>query len=153
MYCSYVMLLGDTEAIQDYHYGAIPYLAYTDRREMDKSTGVIEGSYLGRLQQELVSDTIIGYSVITNCIPRSQCCFTQSESRDVILGMEISAPSQQRQQITEIEKQTNKHSQLTATTTCIVIVHGDDIITSSWYHSGALTRYANHVIIFISHDL
>ena len=32
---------------------------------------------------------------------------TQSEIRDVILGMEISAPSQQRQQIAEIEKQTN----------------------------------------------
>ncbi|CAF99931.1 unnamed protein product, partial [Tetraodon nigroviridis] len=29
---------------------------------------------------------------------------TQSEIRDIILGMEISAPSQQRQQIAEIEK-------------------------------------------------
>ena len=30
---------------------------------------------------------------------------TQSEIRDIILGMEISAPSQQRQQIADIEKQ------------------------------------------------
>jgi len=39
---------------------------------------------------------------------------TQSEIRDIILGMEISAPSQQRQQIAEIEKQTKDQSQLTA---------------------------------------
>ena len=81
MYCSYVMLLGDTEAIQDYHYGATPYLAYTDRRGMDKSRGVIIGSYLDRLQQEQLSDTIFGYSVTTDCIPWSQCCFTKSASR------------------------------------------------------------------------
>ena len=33
---------------------------------------------------------------------------TQSEIRDIILGMEISAPSAQRQQIAEIEKQTKE---------------------------------------------
>ena len=32
--------------------------------------------------------------------------------RDIILGMEISAPSQQRQQIAEIEKQTKEQSQV-----------------------------------------
>ena len=46
IYCSYVMSLGDTEARQDYYYRATPYLAYTDRRGMDKSRGVTEGSYL-----------------------------------------------------------------------------------------------------------
>ena len=56
---------------------------------------------------------------------------TQSEIRDVILGMEISAPSQQRQQIAEIEKQTKEQSQLTATTTRTVNVHGDEIIVST----------------------
>ena len=56
---------------------------------------------------------------------------TQSEIRDVILGMEISAPSQQRQQIAEIEKQTKEQSQLTATTTCTVNVHGDEITVST----------------------
>ena len=56
---------------------------------------------------------------------------TQSEIRDVILGMEISAPSQQQQQIAEIEKQTKEQSQLTATTTHTVNVHGDEIIVST----------------------
>jgi len=42
---------------------------------------------------------------------------TQSEIRDIILGMEISAPSIQRQQIAEIEKQTREQTQLTAITT------------------------------------
>jgi pre-mRNA-processing factor 8 len=53
---------------------------------------------------------------------------TQSEIRDVILGMEISAPSQQRQQIAEIESQTREQSQLTATTTRTTNVHGDELI-------------------------
>ena len=42
--------------------------------------------------------------------------------------MEISAPSQQRQQIAEIEKQTKEQSQLTATTTVTTNVHGDEMI-------------------------
>ena len=37
---------------------------------------------------------------------------TQSEVRDIILGMEISAPSAQRQQIADIEKQTKEQSQV-----------------------------------------
>lgn len=56
---------------------------------------------------------------------------TQSEIRDILLGMEISAPSQQRQQIAEIEKQSKEQSQLTATTTRTVNKHGDEIITST----------------------
>ena len=56
---------------------------------------------------------------------------TQSEIRDIILGMEISAPSQQRQQIAEIEKQTKEQSQLTATQTRTVNKHGDEIIPST----------------------
>ena len=56
---------------------------------------------------------------------------TQSEVRDIILGMEISAPSAQRQQIAEIEKQTKEQSQLTVTTTRTVNKHGDEIITST----------------------
>ncbi|KAL7060107.1 hypothetical protein AAHC03_09411 [Spirometra sp. Aus1] len=56
---------------------------------------------------------------------------TQSEIRDIILGMEISAPSQQRQQIAEIEKQAKEQSQLTATTTKTVNKHGDEIISTT----------------------
>lgn len=62
---------------------------------------------------------------------------TQSEIRDIILGMEISAPSLQRQQIAEIEKQTKEQSQLTAVTTKTTNVHGDEIVvtTTSNYES------------------
>jgi pre-mRNA-processing factor 8 len=42
---------------------------------------------------------------------------TQSEICDIILGTQISAPSDQRQQIAEIEKQIKEESQLTVTTT------------------------------------
>ncbi|CAG8527241.1 159_t:CDS:1, partial [Scutellospora calospora] len=62
---------------------------------------------------------------------------TQSEIRDIILGMEISAPSLQRQQIAEIEKQTKEQSQLTAVTTKTQNVHGDEmlVVTTSNYET------------------
>jgi len=56
---------------------------------------------------------------------------TQSEIRDIILGMEISAPSVQRQQIAEIEKQTREQSQQTAVTTRSTNIHGDEIFTTT----------------------
>ena len=56
-------------------------------------------------------------NVLTLCYSVNVASLTQSEIRDIILGMEISAPSAQRQQIAEIEKQTKEQSQLTATTT------------------------------------
>lgn len=56
---------------------------------------------------------------------------TQSEIRDIILGMEISAPSAQRQQISEIEKQTKEQGQLTSTTSRTVNRHGDEIIATT----------------------
>ena len=55
---------------------------------------------------------------------------TQSEIRDIILGMEITAPSQQRQQIQEIENQAQDQSQLTATQTRTVNKHGDEMVSS-----------------------
>ncbi|KAG9252809.1 putative pre-mRNA processing splicing factor [Emericellopsis atlantica] len=56
---------------------------------------------------------------------------TSSEVRDIILGMEISAPSMQRQQATEIEKQQQEQAQLTAVTTKTQNVHGEDIIVTT----------------------
>jgi pre-mRNA-processing factor 8 len=56
---------------------------------------------------------------------------TQSEVRDIILGMEISAPSMQRQQAAEIEKQQQEQAQLTAVTTKTQNVHGEDIIVTT----------------------
>jgi HAMP domain-containing protein len=62
---------------------------------------------------------------------------TQSEIRDIILGAEISAPSLQRQQIAEIEKQTKEQSQLTAKTTQTTNVHGDEmtVVTTTAYEA------------------
>jgi pre-mRNA-processing factor 8 len=56
---------------------------------------------------------------------------TQSEIRDIILGMEISAPSAQRQQISEIEKQTRQQGQLVSTTSRTVNRHGDEILATT----------------------
>ncbi|KEQ85639.1 pre-mRNA-processing-splicing factor 8 [Aureobasidium pullulans EXF-150] len=56
---------------------------------------------------------------------------TQSEVRDIILGMEISAPSMQRQQAAEIEKQQEEQAQLTAVTTKTQNVNGEDIVVTT----------------------
>lgn len=60
---------------------------------------------------------------------------TQSEVRDIILGMEIAPPSVQRQQIAEVEKQAREQSQLSAVTTKTTNVHGDQmtVTTTSQY--------------------
>merc|ERR1719223_2400890 len=60
---------------------------------------------------------------------------TQSEVRDIILGMEIAPPSVQRQEIAEIEAGSKEASQLTATTTRTVNVHGEEtyVTTTSQY--------------------
>lgn len=66
---------------------------------------------------------------------------TQSEIRDIILGMEIAPPSQQRQQMAEIEKQARAASQVTETTTRTTNVHGDEIIvtTTSQYEQAVFS--------------
>jgi pre-mRNA-processing factor 8 len=56
---------------------------------------------------------------------------TQSEVRDIILGMEISAPSLQRQQAAEIEKSQQDQQQLTAVTTKTQNVRGEEIIVTT----------------------
>lgn len=56
---------------------------------------------------------------------------TSSEVRDIILGMEISAPSLQRQQAAEIEKQQQEQQQLTAVTTKTQNVRGEEIIVTT----------------------
>ncbi|KAF2138245.1 uncharacterized protein K452DRAFT_290830 [Aplosporella prunicola CBS 121167] len=56
---------------------------------------------------------------------------TSSEVRDIILGMEISAPSMQRQQAAEIEKQQQEQQQLTAVTTKTQNVHGEDLVVTT----------------------
>ncbi|KAF2716463.1 putative pre-mRNA splicing factor [Polychaeton citri CBS 116435] len=55
---------------------------------------------------------------------------TNSEIRDIILGMEISAPSMQRQQAAELEKQ-QEQQQLTAVTTKTQNAQGEDMIVTT----------------------
>ncbi|OQO15029.1 Pre-mRNA-processing-splicing factor 8 [Cryoendolithus antarcticus] len=64
---------------------------------------------------------------------------TNTEIRDIILGMEISAPSMQRQQAAEIEKQQLEQAQLTAVTTKTQNVHGEDMVvtTTSQYEQAS----------------
>jgi len=52
---------------------------------------------------------------------------TNSEMRDIILGQEIVAPSQQRQAVAEIEEQQTQEAQATAITTITTNIHGDKV--------------------------
>ena len=54
---------------------------------------------------------------------------TSSEIRDIILGMEISAPSIQRQQIAEIEKAQAEAAQIIETKVKSTNIHGDEMIS------------------------
>merc|ERR1712137_1296555 len=57
---------------------------------------------------------------------------TQTEIRDIILGAEITPPSEQRQQIADIEKQQAREaSQLTSVTTRTVNVHGEELFVNT----------------------
>eukprot|EP01082_Thalassiosira_pseudonana_P015861 g14523.t1 g14523 contig9:2040215-2041577(-) len=73
---------------------------------------------------------------------------TKSEIRDIILGMEISPPSLQRQQVAEIEAQSREQSQMTATTTKTTNVHGEQIVTTQYeaaiFHSKTDWRHLHH---------
>ncbi|KAL5117147.1 pre-mRNA-splicing factor 8 [Pleosporales sp. CAS-2024a] len=66
---------------------------------------------------------------------------TSSEVRDIILGMEISAPSMQRQQAAEIDKQQEEQQQLTAVTTKTQNIHGEEMVvtTTSQYEQAAFS--------------
>jgi pre-mRNA-processing factor 8 len=83
----------------------------------------------------------------------SVTALTQSEIRDIILGMEISAPSLQRQQIAEIDKQGREQGgQLTAVTTKTTNVHGDEMLvtTTSSYENQAFNSKTDWRIRAIS---
>merc|ERR1719498_1955397 len=56
---------------------------------------------------------------------------TQSEIRDIILGMEIAPPSIQRQQIADIEKQGKEMSQITTITTKTTNIHGEEMTVTT----------------------
>lgn len=56
---------------------------------------------------------------------------TTSEIRDIILGMEIQAPSMQRQQMAEIEKQTKDNAPLQSVISKTQNVHGDELVVAT----------------------
>jgi pre-mRNA-processing factor 8 len=56
---------------------------------------------------------------------------TQTEIRDIILGMDIAPKSEIRQQIAEIERQSGDTSNLTAVTTKSTNVHGDQMVVTT----------------------
>jgi pre-mRNA-processing factor 8 len=56
---------------------------------------------------------------------------TNSEMRDIILGQEIVAPSQQRQAVAEIEEQQEQQAQATALTVRTTDIHGNEIFTTT----------------------
>jgi len=56
---------------------------------------------------------------------------TQSEIRDIILGAEISPPSEQRQEVAEIEAQNKEEAHQTATTTKTKDVHGNEMVVTT----------------------
>jgi len=60
---------------------------------------------------------------------------TASEIRDIILGQEIAAPSEQRRQMAELEQSSQAQGQVTAVQTQTVNIHGDTIqtVTTSSY--------------------
>ncbi|KAH8824952.1 NUC071 domain-containing protein [Flagelloscypha sp. PMI_526] len=62
---------------------------------------------------------------------------TASEIRDIILGQEIAAPSEQRQQMAELEKSAAAQSQVTAVHTQTTNIHGDAIgaVTTTNYEA------------------
>jgi pre-mRNA-processing factor 8 len=67
---------------------------------------------------------------------------TQSEVRDIILGMDIAPPSLQRQQMAEVEATAKSTAtQLTETTTKSVNVYGDEMVitTTSQYEQSAFS--------------
>eukprot|EP00727_Mastigamoeba_balamuthi_P012919 m51a1_g825 putative pre-mrna-processing-splicing factor 8 (2396) ;mRNA; r:710828-718228 len=72
---------------------------------------------------------------------------TQSEIRDIVLGMEIAPPSMQRQEIADIEKQAKDQvaggaaAQLTTVTTRTFNVHGEEMLitTTSPYEQKAMS--------------
>jgi len=56
---------------------------------------------------------------------------TNSEMRDIILGQEIVAPSQQRQAVAEIEEQQQQEAQATAVTNVTTNIHGDQVVITT----------------------
>ena len=76
-----------------------------------------------------LTDLVLSYYSKQNNV--SVTSLTQSEIRDIILGMPIAAPSQQRQQIAEIESQQRDQSKVVSVTTRSTNVMGEEMIVTT----------------------
>ena len=83
-----------------------------------------------------LTDLVLAYYSKQNNV--SVTSLTQSEIRDIILGMPIAAPSQQRQQIAEIESQQRDQSKVVSVTTRTTNVLGEEMIVTT------TTQYEQH---------
>ena len=76
-----------------------------------------------------LKDLILGDYAKKNNV--NVAALTQTEIRDIILGAEITPPSEQRQQIAEIEKQAKDSLHQTAVTTKTVTKHGEELVVTT----------------------
>ena len=78
---------------------------------------------------------------------------TQSEIRDIILGAEITPPSQQRQQIADIEKQAREGGNMTAVTTKTQNVHTSfkPFLVPYLVRCGFIIYLLQHTVIVADH--
>lgn len=97
-----------------------------------------------------LKDLILGDYAKRNSV--NTASLTSSEIRDIILGMEIQAPSVQRQQMAEIEKTQEAADQVTATQVQTTNVHGDQIqvVTTTQYEQQTFSSKSDWRIRAIS---
>ena len=90
-----------------------------------------------------LTDLILAYYSKENNV--SVTSLTQSEIRDIILGMPIAPPSQQRQQMAEIESQNRDQSQMVSVTTRTTNVFGEEMTstTTSQYEQQTFSSRAD----------
>merc|ERR1712100_781597 len=81
-----------------------------------------------KVEVQLKDLILADYGKKNNCNVAS---LTQSEIRDIILGMDIAPPSLQRQQIADIEKQGKELNQVTTVTTKTTNVHGEEMVVTT----------------------
>ena len=97
-----------------------------------------------------LTDMILAYYSKNNNV--SVTSLTQSEIRDIILGMPIAPPSQQRQQMAEIESQDRDQSQMVSVTTRTTNVFGEEMTstTTSQYEQQTFSSRADWRVRAIS---
>ncbi|RID78228.1 hypothetical protein BRARA_A01074 [Brassica rapa] len=127
-----IQALGGVEGILEHTLFKGTYFPTWEGLFWEKASGFEESMKYKKLtnaQRSALRDLILSDYAKKNNVNTS--ALTQSEIRDIILGAEITPPSQQRQQIAEIEKQAKEASQINAVTTRTTNVHGEELIVTT----------------------